>query len=270
MNKPTAPPTLEDRIRTALANPIGSETLIELIREVEAAVSTADQTAVEQHKLALDLVLSPDPKVAHTASVEAEMLRDRLSVARKPLRDKLTTALAEDRHARWLADFKKVEAERDKAVSLFQEYRQHAEAIARMFATAEQIDKEVSRINGSAPDGEHRRLQPVELTARGLERFTRDNPSLTTTAELRDWGNSGRKIWPQHSSGSFAAEFAQGMTTAHPGARWGEPDIQAQRRAEAERENARMAAYHDQAAKDEEERINRQERELFAERRRGL
>src|SRR5664280_188974 len=36
------------------------------------------------------------------------------------------------------------------------------------FRTAAVVDKEISRLNVDAPDGEHRRLRGVELEARGL------------------------------------------------------------------------------------------------------
>jgi hypothetical protein len=46
-----------------------------------------------------------------------------------------------------------------------------------LFESAKAVDEAVSRINGSAPPGEHRRLLRVELTARSLEGFsTADRP----------------------------------------------------------------------------------------------
>ena len=44
--------------------------------------------------------------------------------------------------------------------------------------------------------------------------FTRDNPSLSQTVELRDWDNSGRKLWPERSSGSLAAAYVHSMIVA--------------------------------------------------------
>jgi len=74
-----------------------------------------------------------------------------------------------------------------------------------------------------------------------------------------------RKIWPRRHSGSFAAEFVQSMVFAlHPGQHWADPEVQARRLAEIEKEQAQIAAYHQRAAKEEEDRINRQEREKFA------
>jgi hypothetical protein len=116
----------------------------------------------------------------------------------------------------------------------------------------------------NAPDGEHRRLQSVELEARGLDRFTRDTPSLIQTVELRDWNSSGHKLWPHGSSGSLAAAYAQGMAAPyHPGSNWADPEVQQRRRAEVEKEQQRLAEHYAQAAEQQESRLNREERERF-------
>jgi len=40
-----------------------------------------------------------------------------------------------------------------------------------------------------------RRLKPVELEARGLDGFTRDNPSITKAVQLADWEHSAKMAW---------------------------------------------------------------------------
>jgi hypothetical protein len=261
-------PTLEQRIVSILAHAnAGSEAIMELVAEVEDAVTLADKNIEAERAKAIDLVQSPDPKTAHERVVGAELVRDRLRAVTPKLREKLSAAMRSEAHERWLSDFSRVRQQLDEAVTLFRDYRQHAEAIAEMFAFAEHVDEEVSRINGTAPDGEHRRLRSVELEARNMQSFTRDNPSLVSTVELRDWENSGRKLWPVQSSGSLAASFAGSMAVPpHPGSHWGDrndPIVQEQRRA-VERSQLSLAAYHDVAAKDEEARINHEERERFA------
>ena len=68
---------------------------------------------------------------------------------------------------------------------------------------------------------------------------------------------------------SLAAAFAESMIVPyHPGPRWSDPDVQARRRADIEKEQREIAAYHDRAARDQEERINREERERFLAQRR--
>jgi hypothetical protein len=262
MNKRNAP-SIEQTIVTMLANNnAGSEALADCIRQVEAAAVAADATAKEERAAGLDLVKRPNPKEAHDAVVAAEMTRDRLKANLPKLRDKLAIALAVEQRDRWWESYRKVRQQRDEAAKLFERYPALADEIAALLVAAEQADKEVSRINGGAPDGEHRRLQSVELHARNLTRFTRDQPSLAATAVIPRWDNSSRTLWPQRSFGALAAEFAQGMVVpAHPGPRWSDPEVQQQRRAEAEQAQQRQADYYRRETELQEERINREERE---------
>ena len=260
-------PTLEQRIVAALGNPNnGSDTLIELIEEVETAARGFVETAEAERARSLDLVQCPDPREARERIAAAELNGDRLRTQLPKLREKLSAALAAESHERWLADYRRGKEQLDEAAALFETYSEHAQAIVAMFALAEQVDREVSRINGTAPDGEHRRLRGVELEARNLEHFTRDNPSLASTVELRSWDNSGKTLWPLTSSGSFAAAFASSMMTAsaYSPADWSKPEYQAVRRAEQEKNNREIGENYQRMTEQQEERINAEERERFA------
>jgi hypothetical protein len=131
---------------------------------------------------------------------------------------------------------------------------------------AAEVDKEVSRINVYAPDGEHRRLRPVELEARNLTQFTRDNPSLSQTVQLWNWNSSGKSLWPLTSAGSLAAAaFAGSMTVPYsPGAAWSDPEVREQRRKEGEREQQRIGDHYARMTKEQEERLNREEGDRVA------
>jgi hypothetical protein len=265
INKQSPPtlkqPTLEQRIVSILAHAnAGSEAIMELVAEVEDAVTLADLNIEAERAKAIDLVQNPDPREAHERVVVAELIRDRLHAAIPRLRDRLSAALRKEAHERWLSDFSRVRQALSDAASLFRDYRQHAEAIVRMFALAEQVDKEVSRINGTAPGGEHRRLRFVELEARDLEHFSRDNPSLASTVELRDWDNSGKTLWPRSSSGSFAAMAVSGMTVLHPGVDWSTAEVREQRRKESEREQRCIAEHYATMTQEQEDRLNCEER----------
>jgi hypothetical protein len=255
--------SLEQRISVALSDEnASSAALTKLIDEVEAAAAAADATATNLRSDSLDLVLTPDIGDVHHRIVNAEMTRDRLNNIMPKLRDKLSAALYAERCERWYADCERVQARLEEAVSAFREYPKHAQAIADMFALAAKVDKEAHRINASAPGGMNRRLTPVELKARGLDRFDRNHPSLTASVELGCWEDSSRKIWPPRHSNSLAVAVAASMTVPyHPGGAWADPDVQAQRRAEIEKEQREIAAYHERAASDQEARINREERE---------
>jgi hypothetical protein len=258
-------PTLESRITAMLNNPNSeSEALYEIIAATELAIVTAEQTIASERASATDLIGTPSAEAAQQAISRAEAAqinRDRLQSALPALREKLAGALREEAKEKWLADYHRVRQQRDQAVTLFRAYQQHVEAIAQMFALAEVVDKEVSRINVNAPDGEHRRLRSVELEARNMTAFTRDNPSLSATVELRDW-NSGRSLWPCTTSTSFAAAYAETMTAPyHPGPRWADVDEQARRRAEKEKRHHEIGEHYQRMTAEQEDRINREERE---------
>jgi hypothetical protein len=271
MNKITnvPPPSLEQQIIATLANEnAGSDVLAECIREVEAAGATAAQQVDAARALAADLTLSPDPAAAHQRVVEAEITRDRLMspVLMQKLRDRLSTALVKEATEKWWSDYHKVRQLRDDAAKGFQRYQILSEEIAALLLEAQHVDLEVSRINGSAPDGEHRRLRPVELHARNLTQFTRDNPSLASTVVLPRWDASARTLWPQRPSTSLAAAYADIGSVVPPcvGPRWSDADVQAQKRAEASKANAELGQHYADLTAAQERRDNETEATRWA------
>jgi hypothetical protein len=79
-----------------------------------------------------------------------------------------------------------------------------------LFERMKAVDKEVGRVNGSAPYGNHRRLLEVELTARGLDRFTTNyRPSIPENVRLPDFEESAKMVWPRRT---IPLEVLMGMT----------------------------------------------------------
>ena len=105
--------TIEERIAAALGNgATSSATITKLIAETEAAIEEAAATAEQERARSLDLA-TVDPTQADEAARAAELRRDRLVPTLARLQDKLSAALTGERHARWLADFRRVEEEHD-------------------------------------------------------------------------------------------------------------------------------------------------------------
>jgi hypothetical protein len=71
-------------------------------------------------------------------------------------------------------------------------------------------DVEVSRINASAPAGVAPRLREVELVARNIQNFTRDQPSITNELQLPDWDQPAKLAWPPPQT-PLASLAVQGM-----------------------------------------------------------
>ncbi len=256
---------LEPRIASALGNPnIGSAELSELISEVEGAAASAAELAAREHDTALDLTASSDIAAAEQAVAHARLSRDRLQAVLPKLRERLSAALNSEQHDRWLEDYKRVKAKLDEAADMFAEYPELAARLVEIFRTARTVDREISRLNGFAPDGEHRRIREVELEARGLDGFTRDTPSIAKTVQLADWEHSAKMAWPT-AQWSFAVELATSMTFTHPGGDWWQ---QREERAQAMREeSARVAAFYEKMAREREERENAEAASVAAARR---
>ena len=79
---------------------------------------------------------------------------------------------------------------------------------------------------------------------------------------LPEFEKPDRNVWPPRST--FASDFVQSMgVPLHAGPGWSDPQVQERRRAELASEQQRLAAHHAQAAKAQELRINREEKERF-------
>jgi len=231
------PITLEQKIVAALADAdINSSDLSALIERIEAAIPEADQAAETARSNALDLVLSPDAKAAREAIAAAEFARERLRSVLPRLQERLQQIQAAEYAARWEADFEQVEARRNELVQEYAAtYPRLVAQLVDLFERIEAVDKEASRINGSAPSCEHRRLRQVELVARGLEAFSRSAPAISKTVQICDWADSERLIWPPQQP-SMAAAFAMATVPTH------DPRYTADWAAELEKDNVRRAA----------------------------
>jgi hypothetical protein len=175
----------------------------------------------------------------------AEFDRDRLHTLLPRLQERLQQIQAAEYAARWEADFEQVEARCNELVQEYAAtYPRLVAQLVDLFERIEAADKEVSRINGSAPSCEHRRLRQVELVARGLKAFSRSVPAISKTVQLCDWADSERLIWPPQQP-PIAALYA--MSTAPPH----NPRYTADWAAEVEKDNVRRAATEARWAADE-------------------
>ncbi len=255
---------LEKKIASAIGNGnIGSADLMELIDEVATAADQAEQLAVAEKAKALDLIASPDAGKAHDAVVAAELTRDRLKTILPKLRERLTDALAAEQHARWVADYQRIEAARDAAANNFSKYPELIAQLVDILREAEAVDKEVSRINIAAPEGEHRRLLGVELTARGLTAHSRTQPEIAKNISLPEWACSDRMAWPPQRpsiAAAYAASIAPGFDPRYSADWW---KVSEEAAAARQREQERTAKHFKELTMQQEQRLNREEKERF-------
>jgi hypothetical protein len=261
--------TIEQRIATILNNEnSGAAEIAEVVRDAESAAQTADQAVEAERAKAMDVVRSPNVEAAHRAVAEAVLARERLRASLAKLRTKLSEAQAAEARERWQVEFDRVKRRRDEAAVTFRRYRELSQEILNVFALAAEVDHEIDQVNGSAPQSVHQRLRHVENEARDVE-FSRDRPSLAATVELRAWDNSGRMLWPQRHFGSLAVAVAQSMMMPAVGDRWGESEIQAERRREIERSQAQQAEFYQRETEQQEARQNAEAAQRLGIRSRG-
>jgi len=251
--------TIEVRIADALKNDTTAADLAALLVEVEQALATAEQDAAATSKAAMDVTITPDPDRARASIELATLVVGRLQTALSHLQSRYQEAEASEFLSRWQADRDRVEVRRDKAAAEFSKSRELIERLAAIFSNAEAVDRDVSRINISAPSGQ-RHLQQVELIARSLASFNSSDRSIAASTTLL--GFDGKTAWPPRQQGLGVA-MAQAMVTSAHDARYsdnwhGAADAQQRR---LSREQQRLAAWHKEEERLQQERLRHEDLE---------
>jgi hypothetical protein len=148
---------------------------------------------------------------------------------------------------------------RPLAEELREVYPDTVNKVVDLFVRITADEKALSALHQARPPGVMEHLLSAELHARGLDRFTRDTPSLLTSVCLFDW-NSGRQIWPPRRP-PMAAAFATSTVPACDPADWA--NNYERRAAAQQREQQYRADYYARTTREQEERKNREARERF-------
>jgi hypothetical protein len=241
---------LEKRLRSAIEGSATSAELASLISEAEGAIVAAEEEAVRMRESAFDPQLAPDPVVARDQMESASLMVVRLQTLHSRLVRRYAEADAQEQLEAWTASFYELKDRRDAlAAEMAQTYPQATRDLMNLNIRIAAFDEELGRLHRARPPGLALRLDGVELTARKLDRFTREVPSLLSTIELFEF-YSGKQLWPQRVLPDMAM-FAPVISNA---ADWWRPEVQAARAAHAEAEAKRVAEYYAQQAKEREER----------------
>lgn len=251
--------TLEQRIIAVLNDPnsASSDEISVLIVDADTAIIAAEQEIIAARELAQDITKTPLPLQAadaRRAGEEATLTRDRLQGILPRLRERYTAALHAERHAKWQGYHSIVVAERSVLAGQFDETFARVRAeLGALNSRLKEHNAEVNYVNQLAREvGEWReQLDPLPLFA-------------SVRAIDGDRARSDGSDWRR--ANAFAASFAQSMApSAYNPARWSDADVQAQRRAEIEKEQQRLASFYEQQTAQQEARQNQEERERFAE-----
>jgi hypothetical protein len=249
--------TIEQRIAAALGNgATSSATITELIAEAETALRQAVETAEQEHERSLDLGCA-DPNKAAELARAAALRADRLRLVIPRLQEARAAAHTDEQHSRWLAQFRRVEAERDKLGQEFaREYPRLVDALVALFSRMAAVDADAQRVNSIASnafDGEMRRLSSCEQYARAGV----GGPEILTAAVLPSF-HSRDLLWPPRALGVAAAYAALSAPSpaaphAHTSDWWKDGDA---RSAQLRREAAEAEAFYSRQAETAEAREN--------------
>jgi hypothetical protein len=234
-----------------------------LVQEVDDEAARLDVAAKEFKAASLDLECT-DPVAADKRQKECMIERQRYEAIKPRLEEKLAAAVRRENHDRWLSDKNRVIAKRDACVKKYRDIPEIVAELIDLFLEAKTVDTEIDRVNAGGPSNAPR-LAGVELTARRLSAFTRENPSLAEVTTLFDWRESSKQIWPPPQK-SFGLIMAESMTPPSPDPRYSDRwfESQGDRRAEQEAAAARTADYYERQNRLREEREQQEDQARLA------
>jgi hypothetical protein len=160
---------------------------------------------------------------------------------------------AAEQFRQWQCDFRDLNKEHNSLAKEFAALYPTAVAqLANLFGRLSSFERRASQLHQRRPAGCALHIESVELTARKLERFTRDEPSLPTVVQL--FALDGKQVWPVKVARDMSL-FAP-VVPADParGPDWWRKEVQDARAAEAKAEADRVTAYYEKQAREREER----------------
>jgi hypothetical protein len=247
---------LERRLTAVLGNSAGATAaeLRELLQTTEEGIILAEEEAAVAQARALDPTVTPDPSAARAYAEDTALAAGRLSTLHGRLLRRVTEVEATERLRQWQRDFSDLKKERDALADEFAAlYPRCVSQLTDLFARVVAFDQKASKLHQARPAGVALHIDSPELTARKLERVTRDVPSLLTAVTLYDFHN-GKQIWPPVQKRDMSLFAPVVIADAAHSPDWWRPEVQAARNAEAKAEAERVREYYERQAREREER----------------
>ena len=170
--------------------------LFALWQEAFASIKSAEQTVATETTRAEDIA-NDDPDQSFDLIKKAELQIKRLSKAIPRLRERVEALDRRNYAKQWHAVADEVEAERDAlATELRETYPDLVTQIANLFARIDANSVAIDSLHTQVPEGEARRLNDAELVARGLERYTAEQPRLRDSLLLPDFDRPRDVTYP--------------------------------------------------------------------------
>lgn len=171
--------------------------LLTLCSALEAAITAADDAAEVASTKFLDPIETPDANVGRAEIERTKYVAGRLRTLLPLLQDKCREVEAAAIKAVWEADFARLAEQRNQlATELKESYVKAVGQLVNLFARVAALDRQLGALHQSRPDGVKGYLKSVEVVARNLDQFDRDNPSIFRDLRLVDWHKSTKLAWP--------------------------------------------------------------------------
>jgi hypothetical protein len=203
-----------------------------------------------------------DAREARQCAEDATFAANRLRTLRPRLLARYHEVSAAEQREQYLSRYTDLKHEGEAlGTELAEVYPDAVRQIVEVFVRLRAFQDKCRALHLTDTGGGLPHIIDPEIKARRLDVFSRDQPSLLDAVRLYDW-QSGTEVWPEKPT-SFAATFAQSMVPQGPGQFWASDEVRARVVSEQQREREKMAAHYAQAAKEQEERQNKELKEQF-------
>jgi hypothetical protein len=221
----------------------------DLLAQLDRAVIAAAEHARAEHEKSLDPLAFPDAREARQSAEDAAFMANRLRTLQPRLLDAYTRTVERERVAAYLAKRAELAPERDRLEQEFTAgFPELCGKLLELFGRLRDFQNRARIALANPPSGVSV-LEPIQGAA-VLDKVT-----------LFDFEN--KQTWPPPQA-NFASDFVQSMPLPLAvGASWTDPATRERRRRELEAEAQRIGAFHEQQTREQESRINAEERERF-------
>jgi hypothetical protein len=209
--------SLEQTIMAAIADDTATASgLAELIATTESAIVDADAAAEAARAEMADPIAAPDLRTARAKVEATEFTAARLRSLVPRLMDRHREIVHATERADWLKRFADLEHQRNNlAAELASQYPKLVSQLIELFGRAGALDQQLSRLHQSRPSGCKGQLLSVELTARGLSEYSRDQPPLARELRIPDFHESNRLLYPPRDDEPFAVTVSGAVSSVH-------------------------------------------------------
>jgi hypothetical protein len=213
---------LEQKVAKTLAANGGAKSAADiaaLLTELEQAIVTADEAAKAAHERALDPLQSPDAAAGLRFKEQTAFRASRLRTLLPKLQQRYTVVLAHEEAAAARKRSEPLIVERNRLADELKSLLPTIGQLADCFVKIAANNAALGRYHASLPAHVGLFIRGAEERARGIDRFTRDSPSILKDAILP--GLDGKMLWPPPRSEADVTMFAPPTFDPRHSPEWG-------------------------------------------------